>query len=120
MSETISVHETTVEVWTSEAVREPNGAALAAILAAGIGAFAVGVFVLANEAGLFTAPSLYGPAGGVSGRTTFALVVWLAAWGLLHARWRARHLSPGRVYGLAIALTVLGIVATFPPVWQLF
>ena len=58
----------------------PNGAAMAAALAAGIGAFAMGLFVLLNEAGLFAAPALYGPAGGVTGRTTFATVVWLGAW----------------------------------------
>jgi hypothetical protein len=47
----------------------PNGATLAAVLAAGIGAFAMGVFVIANEAGIYAAPSLYGPAGGLSGRS---------------------------------------------------
>ena len=50
-----------------------NGATMAAILSAGIGAFAVGFVVILNEAGLFTAPALYGPAGGVSGRTTIAI-----------------------------------------------
>ena len=54
-----------------------NGAALASFLAAGIGAFAVGFFVIVNEAGLFAAPALYGPSGGVSGRTSFAAVTWL-------------------------------------------
>ena len=43
-----------------------NGAAMAAALGAGIGASAMGIFVLLNEAGLFAAPALYGPAGGVS------------------------------------------------------
>jgi hypothetical protein len=41
-----------------------NGAAMAAILSSGIGAFAMAFFVILNEAGLFTAPTLYGPAGG--------------------------------------------------------
>src|SRR5690606_18680033 len=37
-----------------ESVKEvPNGAAMAAFLAAGIGAFAVGLFVLLNETGIF-------------------------------------------------------------------
>lgn len=67
---------------------ETNGAAMAAMLAAGIGAFAMGAFVILNEAGVFAAPALYRPAGGVTGRTTFAALVWLAAWALLHTRWR--------------------------------
>ena len=52
---------------------------MAAVLAAGIGSFAMGAFVLLNEAGLFAAPTLYGPAGGVTRRTTFATAVWLLA-----------------------------------------
>jgi hypothetical protein len=34
---------------------------MAAVLAAGIGAFAITCFVILNEAGLFAAPTLYGP-----------------------------------------------------------
>lgn len=95
-----------------------NGAALASFLAAGIGAFAVGVFVILNETGLFAAPALYGPAGGMSGRTTFAVIVWLGAWAALHRRWQARELAPQRIYVAALTLLVLGTVLCFPPVWQ--
>lgn len=96
-----------------------NGASMAAILGAGIGAFAMGFLVVLNEAGLFAAPALYGPAGGVTGRTMFATVVWLGAWGVLHARWRGREVAPGRVFGLTLALVGAGVLATFPPVWGL-
>lgn len=97
-----------------------NGGAIAAFLAAGIGAFAVGVFVVLNEAGVFAAPALYAPAGGVSGRTTLAVLVWLVAWAVLHARWRGREMSAGRVFTVALVLIALGLLATFPPVWALF
>jgi hypothetical protein len=96
-----------------------NGAAMAATLAAGIGAVAMAFFVILNEVGLFAAPALYGPAGGVSGRTTFATLVWLVAWGVLHARWRAREIAPARVFGLTLALVGAGILGTFPPLWGL-
>lgn len=96
-----------------------NGAALAAFLSAGIGAFAIGLFVILNEAGLFAPPALYGPAGGVSGRTTFAALVWLIAWGVLHRRWKARQLEHGRVYLTTLILMALGVVLSFPPVWAL-
>ena len=95
-------------------------ASLAAILSAGIGAFAVGFVVILNEAGLFTAPALYGPAGGVSGRTTIAAVIWLVAWVILHNRWKSRHVEPGRVNRITLALILAGIILTFPPVWGLF
>jgi hypothetical protein len=107
----------TVERPHSTTFGEANGAAMASTLAAGIGAFSIGLFVVLNEAGLFAAPALYGPAGGVTGRTAFATLVWLTAWGVLHLRWRAREIPPGRVLGLTLALIVVGILATFPPLW---
>lgn len=94
-----------------------NGAAMAAILATGIGSLAMGLFVLANEAGIFTAPSLYGPAGGLSGRSTFAVVVWLLAWRTLHAKWQGRTVAGAIVFAWTVALVVIGTVAMFPPVW---
>jgi hypothetical protein len=96
-----------------------NGAALASFLGAGIGAFAMGFFVILSEVGMFSAPTLYAPAGGVSGRTTFAAVAWLIAWGLLHSQWRGRQIDPRRVFAVTLVLIGLGIVATFPPVWAL-
>ena len=98
---------------------DTNGAAMAAVLAAGIGSLAMGAFVLLNEAGLFTAPALYGPAGGVTGRTTFATIVWLLAWSVLHARWKSREVAPGPVFTWTVVLVVLAILGTFPPLWGL-
>lgn len=97
-----------------------DGATSAAVLGAGIGALAVGLFVILNAAGIFSAPSLYGPTGGVSGRTTLAVLVWLAAWGVLHWRWKDREIAARPVFRLTLALVVLGLVATFPPVWGVF
>ena len=94
-----------------------NGAAMAAVLGSGIGAFAMGAFVLLNEMGLFAAPTLHGPAGGVTGRTTFATIVWLFAWGVLHARWRSREIVPSRVWAATLILAGAGVLATFPPLW---
>ena len=99
--------------------RPANGAAMAAFLAAGIGAFAMGLVVVLNEAGLFSAPTLYGPAGGVSGRTTLAMVIWLATWAVLHRRWKDRSPAPGRVHAATVTLVLLGLLLAFPPVWAL-
>ncbi|HUF25412.1 MAG TPA: hypothetical protein VMM18_00420 [Gemmatimonadaceae bacterium] len=97
----------------------PNGPAWAALLSAGIGAFATGLIVVLNEIGLFTAPALYAPAGGVSGRTTFAVLIWLVAWAVLHARWKEREIDSVRVASATLLFVVLGIVGTFPPLWSL-
>lgn len=96
-----------------------NGAALAAFAAAGFGAFAMGLIVILNEAGLFSPPALYGPAGGVSGRTTLAVVLWLVTWVLLHRRWKSRQLDSRRIAAMTVILIALGIVGTFPPTWSL-
>jgi hypothetical protein len=90
---------------------------MAAFMAAAVGTFALGLIVLLNETGLFTAPTLYGPAGGVSGRTTLAIAVWMVAWGVLHARWKDRDVGAARVFATAVVLIALGILATFPPFW---
>jgi hypothetical protein len=99
--------------------REVNGSAMAAFLGGGIGAFTMGAVVLLNEAGIFAAPTLYGPAGGVSGRTTLATIVWLMAWVVLHNRWKAREIAPGRVEAVTLILIALAVLGTFPPVWGL-
>jgi hypothetical protein len=96
-----------------------NGAAMAAFLAAGIGGFAMGVFVILNELGILPAPTLYGPAGGVSGRTTMAAATWLIAWGVLHARWKGRNVGAGRVLAATLLLIAGGLALCFPPLWAL-
>jgi hypothetical protein len=92
---------------------------MASILGAGIGAFAMGLFVVLNEADIFVAPTLYPPAGGVTGRTTLAVVVWLLSWVVLHRVWKGRELKGGLVYTATLILIVLGILGTFPPAWKL-
>jgi hypothetical protein len=109
----------TVSRSDSPALADTNGAAMAAVLAAGIGSVAMGAVVLLNEAGLVAAPALYGPAGGVTGRTTLATVVWLLVWRVLHGRWRSRDVAAGTVFRWTVVLVALGILATFPPLWGL-
>ena len=79
----------------------------------------MGFVVILNELDLFTAPALHATAGGVSGRTTIAAVIWLAAWAVLHRRWRERRIDPRGVAVATLVLVALGLVLTFPPVWGL-
>jgi hypothetical protein len=97
-----------------------NGAALGAFLAAGVGSFALGVIVILNEADVLTMPGLYGPAGGISGRTTAAVAIWLLSWAVLHRRWNGREIGTRRVKAATLILTGLGVLLSFPPVWSLF
>lgn len=112
----ITEHQASTE---SPGAASTNGTAMAAFTAAGFGAFAMGLVVALNEAGVLSPPALYGPAGGVSGRTTLAVVLWLVAWALLHRRWRSRQLDSRRIWALMLFLIAVGIAGTFPPLWGL-
>ena len=97
----------------------PNGAALAAFLAAGIGAFAMGLIALLDAVGVLPVPALYEPAGGVTGRTTLAVLVWIIAWVVLHSRWKNREMEPRRIHAAVLALILVGILLAWPPVWAM-
>jgi hypothetical protein len=99
----------------------PNGHAAAAILAAGIGCFALGVFALASDASrtiarLFT---FYRPTGPLSGVTTCAIVIWLLTWIGLTARWGGKTVGVAKINLVAFILLTLGILLTFPPFMDL-
>jgi len=100
----------------------PNGAGAAAVLAAGIGAFLVAVFaILADRSAAIKSLMIFWkPTGPLSGVTTCAIVLWLAAWAILHARWRNRSVALSRVNAVAFTLLILGLLLTFPPIADLF
>ena len=105
----------------TERVRDEvtNGAAMAAFLAAGIGAFVLGLIVIVHEVGNVAIPALYAPAGGASGRSALAVVIWLLGWVLLHNLWKKREIQSRPVISATMTLIVLGLIFAFPPVWAL-
>jgi hypothetical protein len=99
----------------------PNGAGAAAILAAGIGSVALGVFTLLADAinGMKSFWNFYSPTGPLSGVTTLAIVVWLAAWFVLAKKWNGRDVAMKWVNGVAFVLLAVGFALTFPPLTDL-
>ncbi len=99
----------------------PNGSGAAALMAAGIGAFALSVLAIAtDQIAWMKSPMLfYRPTGPLSGVTTSAIVIWLAAWGILEWRWRKKTLRMGRIAAAAVSLLVLAVLLTFPPLADL-
>ena len=99
----------------------PNGPGAAAILAAGIGSFALGLFATLGDAfpaiGKFFI--FYRPTGPLSGVTTSAIIVWLAAWLVLGNRWARRTVSMVAVNVVAFVGLLLGLLLTFPPFMDL-
>jgi hypothetical protein len=100
----------------------PNGGGAAAVLAAGIGSFCVAVFAILTDqsAAMKTLMKFYTPTGPLSGVTTCAIVVWLAAWFILYRRWSWRMVDMARVRTVALILLILGLLLTFPPIADLF
>jgi len=108
---------------TSTETQSPNGSAWAAILAAGIGCASFGFFVDLAEASKAVSNrlNLYNPAGDLSGKSTAAVIVWLVAWGILNAKWKRRAIeSPGWIMMITLLLVLAALVATFPPIIDLF
>ncbi|NHL69270.1 hypothetical protein EIB72_23115 [Burkholderia ambifaria] len=108
---------------TQSAVGESmdNGPAAAAILAAGIGCFAVGLFALAGDASKAIAHffTFYRPTGPLSGVTTSAIVVWLFAWLVLSRRWGTKSVALGHITHVSLVLLALSVMLTFPPFMDL-
>ena len=99
-----------------------DGPACAAVMAAGIGSFALGFLTTLNEASakISAMLNLYGPVGPLSGKTGVAVVVGLVAWAVLAGAWNDRQIDFGKVWGAALTLVILGLLGTFPLVFDLF
>jgi hypothetical protein len=99
-----------------------NGSGAAAILAAGIGSFALAVLACAGDklAAVKNSLIFYKPTGPLSGVTTTAIAIWLVAWGILEWQWRNRTVGVGRISVIALALLGLSLLLTFPTVVDLF
>ena len=98
-----------------------NGSGTAALLAAGVGSFAMATLACAADKSPAVKSSLifYIPTGPLSGVTTLAILIWLVTWGFLEWRWRSRTVAAGRIAVVALALLGLSVLLTFPPIVEL-
>ena len=99
-----------------------NGSGAAAILSAAIGSFALATLAMAADKlpMIKNLLAFYRPTGPLSGVTTVAVLVWLAAWVTLDRRWRNRTVALEPICAASIALLVITLLLTFPPVADLF
>lgn len=116
---------------TQELDRKPNGPPAAAFLAAGIGAFVLGLTVTLAEAfptalgetAFWDFSTRFGIGSGVgplSGKViigTLAYVVSFAGFGLA---WRGREVNLRSVLLVSGILLALGFALTFPPIFEVF
>jgi hypothetical protein len=106
-----------------DADTKPNGVAAAAILAASIGAFVLGVSIVVTEAipaWTSAAGRVYAPAGPISGRSTLAVLAYVVALFVLIRLWHARNVNFGRVWTISLVLLAVGLLGSFPLFYGLF
>jgi hypothetical protein len=94
-----------------------SGPAAAAVLAAGLGCFTLGLLSVLTAAGTWfsDALTLSDRVGDISGITTLAAAVFLVGWAALRVAWRGANPSLVRVAFASGVLIVLGLLGTFPP-----
>jgi len=99
----------------------PNGPGAAAILAAGVGSLALGIFAFAGDA----VPAIrrgfifWTPTGTLSGVSLSAIAVWLVAWFVLARRWGSRDVNLVRVNVSTFLMLLGALLLTFPPFMDL-
>ncbi|HEY3739745.1 MAG TPA: hypothetical protein VGL53_07870 [Bryobacteraceae bacterium] len=99
-----------------------NGPGAAAILSASVGCFALAILALLGDKSAAIKSSLifYKPTGPLSGVSTGAILIWLFTWGILEWRWRNKTVAARRINTVALALLLLSLLLTFPPIGDLF
>jgi hypothetical protein len=112
-------HETGFD---SEPADKPEGPISAAILAAGVYAVALGFFTTVAEASesFKEKLALDDGVGPLSGKTIYAVVVWIVAWVVLHFVYRDKEVESRKALTTALILIAIGVVGTFPIFFQAF
>jgi hypothetical protein len=106
-------------------VEKPDGPAAAAMLAAGIGIFALGVATVLNEASawlhdLFERMEMGLGVGPLAGKTIVATVAFFVSWLILAPAWRRKNPNLKVWFTVSLGLGILGALGTFPPVFIAF
>ena len=103
-------------------MNKPFAPAAAAILAAGIGSLVFGLLTALAAAGRSVADALtFMPkVGPLSGQALSATIIFLGSWKLLALALRDKEPSEKRVFVAMWVMVAIGVLLTFPPVYQSF
>jgi hypothetical protein len=105
-------------------IEKVNGPVSAALLAGGIGCAAMGIITLIyeiNDKSAFAKSLAWNKGvGGLSGKSMLAIIIFFVSWAILHYVWKDKETNFSRISSIAIALLFVGLIGTFPPVWELF
>ena len=103
----------------------PDGPGAAAMMAAGIGIFVLGLFTVLSEASVpihdWLGELEFGRGvGPLAGKTILGTAGFFGSWLVLGIAWRKKELDLNRWFWIALALGIVGAVLMFPPVFQAF
>lgn len=107
---------------------KPNGPVAAAFLAAGIGSFVMGLFIVLNEISKDINAFLkfddnFGLGQGVgtlSGKAILAMLAFVISWVVLHFVFRGKEVPFNRYLAISLVFVAAGFLLTFPPVFEAF
>jgi hypothetical protein len=120
---TISVNKRDMPL-TKEVAGEvvTSGQAVAALISSGIGTLFIGLMTTGAEAsaGLKEFLKWSDPVGPLSGKIGVSLIVWLISWIVMHQLFKDKESNLARAFTITLILIALGIVFTFPPVFEAF
>jgi hypothetical protein len=106
----------------AEEAGRPSGPAAAVVLAAGMACFTLGLLsvLTAASGSVSDALTLSERVGDVSGISTAAALVFFSTWAGLTIAWRHADPPLARVAAAGAALVALGLLGTFPPIFNAF
>ncbi len=99
-----------------------NGPVAACLLAGGFGAAVLGLMTTMAEALPSFSASLnwYSPVGPLSGKSGIGVIAFFLSWLVLHLVWRGKNVNFQRAATIAFVLLAIGLLLTFPPIFDLF
>jgi hypothetical protein len=106
-------------------VDKPDGPGAAAMIAAGVGIFTLGLLttlaVISGSVKTFLLWWEWGQGvGPLAGKSTLAVLAWLISWLILDLLWRKKDVEMKPAFYIGLTLGILGAIGTFPPFFELF
>lgn len=104
---------------------KPDGPGAAAMLAAGIGIFILGLFTTLNEAseGINDFLDGFGGETGVgplAGKVIMASFAFFLSWLVFGFIWKDKEVDIKKIFWTGLAFGIGGAILTFPPVFEAF
>jgi hypothetical protein len=105
-----------------KSVSEVEAAVGASFIAGGIGSATLGIALIGTEisSGFKEFLTFNSGVGALSGKSTVAVIAFFLSWIILHNVMRDKNIKLVTSFWIGIALTVVGLILTYPPVFLSF